>query len=90
MRYRLLGYDTPETYQARCAEELAGGKKATRRLKELLAYGEVRLNESGGTDHYGRTLAHLTVNGRDVGNILISEGLTRPYYGGRREGWCAK
>lgn len=88
VKYRLLGYDTPETYQARCVEELARGNRATARLKELLRSGDVRLIESGSLDRYGRSLAHLTVNGSDVGQILINEGLARPYNGGRREAWC--
>ena len=29
--------------------------------------------------------AHLTVNGCDVGGVLIGEGLARPYNGGRRQ-----
>jgi micrococcal nuclease len=87
-KYRLLGYDTPETYQAQCAEELALGQRATQRLKNLLSLGHVHLTESGKIDRYGRTLAWLTVDGQDVGGILISEGLARPYHGGRRGSWC--
>ena len=88
VKYRLLGFDAPETFQAQCDAELALGRRATERLKELLASGEVRVIESGKLDRYGRTLAHLTVNGRDVGGVLIGEGLARPYNGGRRQGWC--
>ena len=58
------------------------------RLKELLASGEVRVIESGKIDRYARTLAHLTVGGRNVGGVLIGEGLAPPYNGGRRQGWC--
>jgi endonuclease YncB( thermonuclease family) len=46
--------------------------------------------ESGKLDRYGRTLASVTVNGRDVGEILIGEGLARPYQGGRRGSWCGQ
>ena len=38
--YRLLGFDTPETYRSRCAEELSLGIKAKRRLDQLIASGE--------------------------------------------------
>ena len=38
-------------------------------------------------DVYGRKLRNLAVDGRDVGDVLVSEGLARPYGGGRR-GWC--
>jgi len=88
VKYRLLGYDTPETYFSKCDEELALGRKATRRLEELLASGEVKIIETGKTGKYGRSLAYLHINGRDVGEIMIAEGLARPYDGGRREGWC--
>jgi endonuclease YncB( thermonuclease family) len=55
-----------------------------------MASGEVRVIESGKLDRYRRSLAHLTVNGKDVGEILISEGLARPYNGKHRDGWCGK
>lgn len=40
-----------------------------------------------GTDRYGRTLAALSVNGVDAGDMLVSEGLARTW-SGRREAWC--
>ena len=86
--YRLLGYDTPETRFARCDAERELGLAAKHRLEELLAQGEVRVLESGKEDRYGRSLAAVTVNGRDVGDILIDEGLARPYKGGKRASWC--
>ena len=61
---------------------------AKERLEELLASGEVRVIENGRTDKYRRTLAHVEVDGRDVGEILIGEGLARPYSGERRKSWC--
>ena len=39
------------------------------------------------TDRYGRMLATISVNGRDVGDMLISENLARPWEGKRRS-WC--
>jgi micrococcal nuclease len=86
--YRLMGYDTPETRFARCDAERELGFAAKDRLEDLLAQGEVRVLESGKIDKYGRTLAEVTVNGRDVGDILIDEGLARPYQGGKRASWC--
>ena len=82
VKYGLLSFGAPETFQAQCDAELALGRRAAERLKELLAPGEVRIIESGKIDRYGRTLAHLTVNGRDVGGVLISEGLARRYNSG--------
>jgi len=38
-------------------------------------------------DVYGRLLRNVSVNGRDVGEALIADGLARAYAGGRRS-WC--
>lgn len=86
--YRLLGYDTPETRFAKCDAERDLGLAAKERLEQLLEQGEVRVLESGREDRYGRSLASVTVDGRDVGDILIHEGLARPYEGGKRASWC--
>ena len=88
VRYRLLGFDAPETYLAKCLEELDKGTAAKRRLQELIDTGKAKLVESGRTDKYRRTLATLYIAGSDVAAILIAEGLARPYAGGKREGWC--
>jgi endonuclease YncB( thermonuclease family) len=38
-------------------------------------------------DVYGRLLRNVRVNGRDVGEALIADGVPRAYAGGRRP-WC--
>jgi micrococcal nuclease len=86
--YRLMGYDTPETRFAKCDAERELGLAAKVRLEELLTQGDVKVLESGKEDRYGRSLAEVTVNGRDVGTTLIGEGLARPYQGGKRASWC--
>jgi endonuclease YncB( thermonuclease family) len=88
VKYRLMGFDTPEIFHSQCDAELELGMAAKERLEELLASGEVRVIESGRTDKYRRTLAHVEVDGRDVGEILIGEGLARPYKGEKRKSWC--
>ena len=35
-------------------------------------------------DVYGRLLRNVSVNGRDVGGVLISDGVARAYVRGRR------
>lgn len=32
-----------------------------------------------GSDRYGRTLASLSVNGRDAGSYLVGRGLAKPW-----------
>ena len=86
-RVRLLGYDTPETYRPSCEAERAVGEQATARLTELLSGGYACLDVSAETDHYGRPLGTLTVDGRDVGDTLVAEGLAI-IWRGRRGDWC--
>ena len=88
LRIRLIGFDTPEL-SGLCVQETKMAKEAKWRLTQLVASGAalsfVTTNE---TDKYGRLLSHLLVDGRDVGEILISENLARSYSGGKRGSWC--
>ena len=87
--YRLLGLDTPETYRSQCAEELALGEQATRRLRKLLDDSEtIFMAVEDRPDKYGRILAKLIIDDVDVASVLIGEGLARPYQGGQRQSWC--
>lgn len=87
-RIRALGFDTPEV-SSQCAAERALAQRAKARLVALAVRG---LDVTSGleTDRYGRILATLrTPNGEDVGQILVREGLARPYDGRTaRRPWC--
>lgn len=85
-KIRIENIDTPETDQAKCPAERAAGERAKRRLHQLVNSGPLYIERSG-ADRYGRTLATVSVNGRDVGSVLVSEGLARPW-GGKRQPWC--
>jgi micrococcal nuclease len=91
-RWRLVGLDTPETGgRAKCPQERARGREAAARLHTLARSGKAVLVPTWPPwrgDKYGRRLAQLLVDGKDVGAILIGEGLARPYAGGRRGSWC--
>ncbi|WP_439137754.1 thermonuclease family protein [Roseicyclus sp.] len=89
-RARLMGFDTPETHQPRCDREALLGQEATRRLRALLTAPAGITVELGGWDRYDRRLINIAVNGRDVGDTLIAEGLALPYQRGRRPDWCAR
>jgi endonuclease YncB( thermonuclease family) len=96
--YRLVGFNTPETFKARCAEERALGVKAHKRLQALVNGGsldltEVRCSCAPGTEgtercNYGRSCATLKAKGVDVGQTLIKEGLAEVYV--CRERTCPK
>jgi endonuclease YncB( thermonuclease family) len=88
--YRLIGLDAPETgSRSRCDSERAKGAEATRRLRQLVAGGELDLERvpcscRPGTEgtrrcNYGRACGVLKARGQDVAAILIGEGLARPF-----------
>jgi endonuclease YncB( thermonuclease family) len=101
--FRLVGFDAPETYRARCPSERELGNRATLRVRQLVATGGVDLERvpcacrigTEGTPrcNYGRSCGVLKARGQDVGSLLIAEGLARTYVCGRtscpaREPWC--
>ncbi|WP_082171544.1 thermonuclease family protein [Methylobacterium indicum] len=71
-RIRLAEPDAPEISKPRCNTELAKGLLASGRLRQLLK-GPVRIERSGRTDRYRRTLASLLVPDGNVADILIRE-----------------
>lgn len=88
-RARLTGFDTPETHRPDCAQEALLGQAATRRLRAMISDARSVEARLGRWDRYDRRLVQLSVDGRDVGQRLIAEGLALPYDGGRRPDWCA-
>lgn len=89
---RIANIDAPEIGRPKCDAERRLGIVAKRRLAELLSSVVVEVlrgdPDSGRKkDRYGRTLAIVSVDGQDVGGILIEESLARPWNGKRRP-WC--
>src|SRR5258707_5059125 len=101
---RLVGFNAPETRRAECEAEYQLGAKATRRLRDLVKAGGLDFEyipcscpagtEGTQTCNYGRRCGRLKASGRDVGAILIEEGLAVPFLcGGTRcprtpRPWC--
>lgn len=86
---RLRSFDTPEPYSDICGgrQEVALAKRASSRLLNLLNDNSFSV-ETFGLDGTGRrTLATIRIDGRDVGDILIEEGLARQWPDGE-EWWC--
>ena len=90
-KIRIRGIDAPEVSEkARCPKEAQMGDAAIERLLDLLNDAPFvmtgRANNS--VDQYGRELRNLESDGgRDIGEVLIREGLVRKYRG-RKESWC--
>lgn len=89
VRVRLINVDTPEIHGA-CDSEIRAALRAKERLAQLIPVGSVvELSKIKDDKYLGRIDAYVkTADGRDVGTVLISEKLGRPYSGGRRSGWC--
>jgi endonuclease YncB( thermonuclease family) len=87
--YRLVNIDAPETgSRAHCPAERELGNRATQAARTLIAGAEqLEFRPTGRLDQYGRTIAFVLIDGRDLGQTLISRGLARPWRG-RREPWC--
>lgn len=93
-RIRLINIDAPEVAgSSRCSAQsrarlaaspnppwcdYQAGAASRDQLQTFLSSGAPSI-ERKGADRYGRTLAYLSVNGRDAGRHLISLGLARPW-----------
>lgn len=85
---RILGLDTPESYAPHCDAERQLGYRAAGLLQHLLNANPVTVERSGKLDRYRRTLAVVRVGKRNVADVIIAQGLARPYNGGKRQPWC--
>ncbi len=76
-RVRLIGIDTPERGEP-------FSEKAKAFLKETILGRKVRLRqcEERPTDHYGRLLAFVYKDDKDVGQALLRQGLARTLFVG--------
>jgi endonuclease YncB( thermonuclease family) len=102
--YRLVGFDTPERGdRALCDSERELAEIAAARLRSLIASGDPKLETVAcacrpGTEgtrncNFGRSCAYLKVGGKDVGPMLIGEGLAQVFVCGNtssppRRPWC--
>ena len=86
---RLVGFNAPESSNAACEAERQLGVRASQRLRELVHAGHLDFvyvecscpASKQGTQfcNWGRDCGTLKSNGRDVGSILIAEGLVVPF-----------
>ena len=89
-RIRLLDIDTPEITRPRCPAELARGREARERLEALIAGARrAELVGNGARDKNDRPLARLILDGRDVAETLMADGLAVAWRRGR-EAWVER
>jgi len=70
-RIRLYAVDSPEATQTY-------GREAKKYVEKLLLHKKVRLATIK-TDKYGRTIAKVYINGKDLSEILIENGIAWHY-----------
>lgn len=95
--YRLVGVDAPEVSRAACPAERRAGEAAAKRVRELIdstASIEIapahnpRGRKIWPRDRYGRRLARVQLEGRDLGEALIVEGHAAPWSRANQKNWC--
>lgn len=87
---RVLGVDTPEKApRAKCDAEAAKAKMAsefTKSAVQMATVVDVQIKE---WDKYGgRVLGYVILDGHSLTDMLIEEGLARPYKGEAKSSWC--
>ncbi len=89
VRVRIRSIDAPEIH-GMCDSEIVLANKAKARLVQLVPKGTtVKLSHIKDDKYLGRIDADVELSdGRDVGEIMVSEKLARRYKGGHRAGWC--
>jgi micrococcal nuclease len=88
MSIRVLGIDTPEI-RGKCKKEKELALKArvfaneTFRAAKVIKFLDLKWDKYG-----GRILSNVYLDGYLYADMIINEGLARPYDGGKKDGWC--
>ncbi|WP_260485075.1 thermonuclease family protein [Listeria booriae] len=80
-KLRLLLVDTPESVKPGVAVQ-PYAKEASNYMKTLMQGAKLQLeyDEGGATDKYGRILAYLYADGKNVNEIMVRKGFARVAY----------
>lgn len=84
-KIRIENIDAPKI-DAPCAAERAAALQAKDELTRQMSGRRIEVVR-GKLGRYGRLLARISVNQRDIGETLVKHGLVRPW-DGRRKPWC--
>lgn len=88
-RYRLSGYDAPETWQPKCDAERIKGQAAKAFLEALLSNPTAVFIPLNSYDRYSRELAEVVVEKNQVKDIMVWSKLGKPYFPPyRHPKWC--
>ena len=88
-KIRLLELDTPEISKPKCDAELELGLEARDYINNLIANASsVEIKTDYEKDYFGRTLAHLIIDGEDASAKIRSNNLGVIYERGNKKDWC--
>jgi micrococcal nuclease len=82
LTFRLLGINTPELHGTSAPAGLAAKEWLVSQIENKRVQIETVRDT---TEKYGRYLARIIVNGKDVNQALVEAGHAVPYNGGKRE-----
>lgn len=88
---RIRGIDTPEKgKKAKCEKEAALAEKASASTTALIGKNTTMIVTNYQWDKYGgRIVGNVMINGKDVAQNLLDNGLAAPYTGkGSKPDWC--
>ncbi len=90
IRLRLIGWDSPETGDsAGCPAENDLGVEVEAYAKDLFAQSQTLTFKPEGTDRFGRTRAHVYLDGTHIGWLLAKQGLSKPWLSETvKPTWC--
>ena len=84
---RINGIDAPEI-RGKCSLESLGAQAAKKYLSgQVMNAKDIALHDPT-RDKYFRISAYVFVDGVNVGDEMVKQGLARTYSGGKRAGWC--
>jgi len=81
---RVYGIDTPEIKGTRTKELANRAKYMARSMLKKAKVIELRDIRRG---KYFRIIADVWIDGKNLGQHLIKQGLAKPYFGGKRSEW---
>lgn len=87
---RLHGIDTPEHgWRAQCDSERNKAHQATYFVEQAIRDANIIETQPLGWEKYGRILANVWLDNKNLSQMLLDAGLAKPYHGEKKSSWCA-
>ena len=86
---RIAGIDTPEI-RTKCESEKQLARTARRLAENLLKHAEIIEIRNIRRGKYFRIVADVFIDGQNLADLMIKNGLAKPYDGGHKHSWRAE